>query len=486
MSTNQDQPAPAGRPEIQPVSPPQPPPPAYAPRHAEGSGGWSSSGGWTGPGGPTGPGGWQGYRGWDDEPARPSKRRRYSRVAVAAAAAFVVAGAGTAWGLSASGALASAGTPLTTSQIAAKTDPGLVDVVSSLGYQGAEAAGTGLVLNSTGEILTNDHVIDGATSIKVTDIGNGHTYTASVVGYDKTRDVAVIQLKNASGLTTVTLGDSSQVKSGDKVVALGNAGGKGGTPSVAPGHVTALGQAITASDEGGGSSEHLTGMIETNAPIQPGDSGGALVNTAGQVVGINTAASSASETAAGSQSPSSQDPYGQWPGDQWGSGQWGSGQGGSGQSPFGQSPDGGSSSGQPSSGQTATQAFAIPINRALSLASQIEAGHASATVHIGATGFLGVEVASQDTAQSGFGGDSGQTSSGAAISGALSGSPAAKAGLGAGDVIESVGGHTVSSPDDLSSLLQQYHPGDKVSVTWTDGSGQTSSSTVVLANGPAD
>ena len=302
MSTNQDQPAPAGRPEIQPVSPPQPPPPAYAPRHAEGSGGWSSSGGWTGPGGPTGPGGWQGYRGWDDEPARPSKRRRYSRVAVAAAAAFVVAGAGTAWGLSASGALASAGTPLTTSQIAAKTDPGLVDVVSSLGYQGAEAAGTGLVLNSTGEILTNDHVIDGATSIKVTDIGNGHTYTASVVGYDKTRDVAVIQLKNASGLTTVTLGDSSQVKSGDKVVALGNAGGKGGTPSVAPGHVTALGQAITASDEGGGSSEHLTGMIETNAPIQPGDSGGALVNTAGQVVGINTAASSASETAAGSQS----------------------------------------------------------------------------------------------------------------------------------------------------------------------------------------
>jgi S1-C subfamily serine protease len=489
MSTNQDQPNPAGRPEVQPVSPPPPPPPEYVSRHAADSGGWSSSGGWTGPGGPAGPGGWHGYRGWDDEPARPSKRRRYSRAAVAAAAAFVVAGAGTAWGLSASGALASS-TPLTTSQIAAKTDPGLVDVVSSLGYQGAGAAGTGLVLTSTGEILTNNHVIDGATSVKVTDIGNGRTYTASVVGYDKTDDIAVLQLKNASGLTTVSLGDSSQVKSGDKVVALGNAGGKGGTPSVAAGHVTSLNQAITASDEGGGASERLTGMIETNANIQPGDSGGALVNTAGQVVGINTAASSASETSAGSQSPdgqwpSGQDPYGQSPSGQDPYGQWPSEQSPSGQSPFGQSPDGGSSSGQPSSGQSATQAFAIPINRALSLASQIEAGHASATVHIGATGFLGVEVASQGASQSGFGSGS-QDSTGAAISGALSGSPAAQAGLAEGDVIDSVGGHTVSSPDDLSSVLQQYHPGDKVSVTWTDGSGQTSTSTVVLANGPAD
>ena len=108
------------------------------------------------------------------------------------------------------------------------------------------------MLTSSGEILTNNHVIDGATSVKVTDVGNGRTYTASVVGYDKTDDIAVLQLKNASGLTTVSLGDSSQVKSGDKVVALGNAGGKGGTPSVAAGHVTSLNQAITASDEGGG------------------------------------------------------------------------------------------------------------------------------------------------------------------------------------------------------------------------------------------
>ena len=474
MSTNQDQPNPAGRPEIQPVSPPQPPPPAYIPHYAAGSGEG------TGAGGPGGPRDWHGDYGWADEPGRSQKRRRFGRGAVAAAAAVVVAGAGTAWGLSASGALASSSTPLTTSQIAAKTSPGLVDIVSTLGYQQAAAAGTGLVLTSSGEILTNDHVIDGATSIKVTDVGNGRTYAASVVGYDKTDDIAVLQLKNASGLTTVSLGDSSTVKSGDKVVALGNAGGKGGTPSVAAGHVTGLNQAITASDEGGSNAEHLTGMIETNANIQPGDSGGALANTAGQVVGINTAASTTGQASSGSQSPDQQ-----WPWDQFGDGQnpWG------GQSPSGQSPFGGSqapSGQQPSSGSSqTTQGFAIPINRALALADQIEAGHASDTVHIGATGFLGVEFSAQSGITGGGLSGGSQSSSGAAISGVLSGSPAAQAGLAQGDVIESIAGHQVSSPDDISSVIQRYHPGDKISVTWTNGFGQTSTSTMVLANGPA-
>jgi len=477
MSTSQDQPTSAGRPEIRPVSPPQPPPPAYIPHYAAGSGGG------TGPGGPGGPGDWHGDYGWGDDPARSQKRRRISRGAVAAAtAAVVVAGAGTAWGLSASGALASSSTPLTTSQIATKTSPGLVDVVTTLGYQNAKAAGTGLVLTSTGEILTNNHVIDGATSIKVTDVGNGRTYSASVVGYDKSDDIAVIQLKNASGLQTVSLGDSSTVKSGDKVVALGNAGGKGGTPSVAAGNVTGLNQAITASDEGGGNSEHLTGMIETNANIQPGDSGGALANTQGQVIGINTAASSTGQASSGSQSPDEQ-----WPWDQFGNGQnpWGGSQSPDGQSPFGgsQTPSGQ----QPSSGssQTQTQGFAIPINKALTIADQIEAGKASDTVHIGTTGFLGVEFSSQSSIEGGgFSGGS-QSSSGAAISGVLQGSPAAQAGLAQGDVIESIAGHTVSSPDDISSVIQQYHPGDKISVTWTNGFGQTSTSTMVLANGPA-
>ena len=100
---------------------------------------------------------------------------------------------------------------LSPSQIAARIDPALADVVSTDGDQDATSAGTGIVLTSNGLVLTNNHVIEGATAIKVTDIGNGTTYTATVVGYDATQDVAVIQLQNASGLTTASLGDSSTV-----------------------------------------------------------------------------------------------------------------------------------------------------------------------------------------------------------------------------------------------------------------------------------
>ena len=252
-------------------------------------------------------------------------------------------------------------TPLSASQIAQRVDPALVDVVSTLGDQGASAAGTGIVLTSDGTVLTNNHVIRGATSIKVTDVGNGRTYTAKVVGYDASKDVAVIQLQNASGLTTANLGDSSSVRSGDSVTALGNAGGKGGTPSVATGTVTALNQGITASDEGSGAnSEQLTGLIETNADIQPGDSGGALVNSYGQVIGMNTAASSGTQF-------------------------------------------------QSQSDQATVQAYAIPVDNAESIAKQVEAGQGSSTVHIGATAFLGIET---DGSNSGSGSGSGSGDSG--------------------------------------------------------------------------
>jgi S1-C subfamily serine protease len=101
-------------------------------------------------------------------------------------------------------ATTSSTTTLTTAQIAAKVDPGLVDVISTLGDQSATAEGTGIVLTSTGEVLTNNHVIDGATSVKVVDIGNGKTYTATVVGYDKTKDVAVLKLQACRPLRWVT------------------------------------------------------------------------------------------------------------------------------------------------------------------------------------------------------------------------------------------------------------------------------------------
>ena len=299
-----------------------------------------------GAGYPGGPGYGAGY-GFATAPP-PPPHRNHKRGLVITGAVALAAGAaagGLIGGLhptSVGTATATSKTMLSASQIASRVDPGLVDVVSTLGDEQATAAGTGIVLTSNGEVLTNNHVIDGATSIKVTDVGNGRTYTAKVVGYDATQDVAVIQLQNASGLTVASLGDSSTVQTGDNVVALGNAGGKGGTPSVAAGTVTALNQSITASDEGSGNSEQLTGLIETNADIQPGDSGGSLVNAYGQVIGMDTAASSGTQV-------------------------------------------------QSQSSQTAEQAYAIPINEATSIARQIEAGTTSTNVHIGATAFLGVE-----------------------------------------------------------------------------------------------
>ena len=330
--------------------------------------GWSG-GNWSGGGGNWSGGNWSG--GGNVPPSRRHRRLRrgvafgMAGVALAAAAAVGSYDAVQGGGSSTGHATTSANTVLSTSQITSKVSPGLVDVVSTLGDENGEAAGTGMVLTSTGEVLTNNHVIDGATSISVTDIGNGRTYKASVVGYDKTQDVAVLQLQDASGLTTVSLGNSATVSTGQSVVAIGNAEGKGGQPSVVTGSVTALNQSITASDEGSGTSEQLTGMIETNAPIEPGDSGGSLVNSAGQVVGMDTAASTSSET------PTAQTAN---PGQQ--------SQGQSGQSQSGQSQSSG------------TQAFAIPINEAVSIAAQIEGGNSSATVHLGSTAFLGVELSS--------------------------------------------------------------------------------------------
>jgi S1-C subfamily serine protease len=398
MSTIYDPPITAG--------PGQPPPPP-----------------WFGPGEPTGPGGPVGYGGGEG-PGNPTRRFRRGLVAAAVAGAVGVAAF---WGLSATGVI-SGNKVLTTSEIAAQTDPGLVDIYTTLGYQQARAAGTGMVLTSSGEVLTNNHVINGATSITARDIGNGRTYQAKVVGYDHSHDVAVIQLQGASGLKTVTLADSGSASPGQKVVALGNALGKGGTPAVATGHIASLGASITASDEGAGTSEQLTGLIHHNAGIQPGDSGGPLVNTTGQVIGINTAASS------GTQIQSQQ-----------------------------------------------TQAFAIPINQAVSIARQIEAGSSSTSVHIGPTGLLGVEIMSaRSAAANGM-----QAGSGAIVAGVVSGTPAAGAGLAQGDVIVSVNGQQVSSPEALQSALGQHHPGDSVTIGWADASGQTQSATVVLATGPA-
>jgi S1-C subfamily serine protease len=168
-------------------------------------------------------------------------------------------------------------------------ETGVVDIDVVLGGT-QRAAGTGMVLTAGGEVLTNRHVVEGETSISVTVAATGRTYSARVVGVSTTTDVAVVQLVNASGLATVTT-SSAAVQVGATVVGVGNAGGTGGTPSAAAGTVTGVDQTITASDTDGSNPERLTGLIETDAGIQPGDSGGPLLNAADEAVGMDTAAS---------------------------------------------------------------------------------------------------------------------------------------------------------------------------------------------------
>jgi S1-C subfamily serine protease len=165
---------------------------------------------------------------------------------------------------------------------------GVVDVTSDLGT-GSAAAGTGMVITSNGEVLTNNHVVEGALRITVQIAGTGTTYAAAVLGVDPANDVAVLQIPNVSGLPTVGLGDSTRLSVGDGVTVVGNALGRGGTPQSSSGSITALGQTVTASDPNGANSETLNNMIQFDATIQPGDSGGPLLDRSGKVVGMDTA-----------------------------------------------------------------------------------------------------------------------------------------------------------------------------------------------------
>jgi S1-C subfamily serine protease len=316
---------------------------------------------------------------------------------------------------SGNGSSGSTGTTSTTTATAAQ-QVGVVDINTVLGYEQARAAGTGLVVSSSGEILTNNHVVQGATSISVTVVSTGKTYTGKVVGTAPTQDVAVIQLSSASGLATAQLGDSTSLHTGASVTGVGNAGGAGGAPSAATGVITALNQGLTASDTNGQNSEQLTGMIQTSAPISAGDSGGPLYNASNQVIGVDTAAAT--------------------------------------------------------NGRSTVAGYAIPINHAVSVAQQIESGVASATIHIGYPGFIGVSVA--------------DASNGALIEGVVADGPAARAGIAAGDVVTAVDGHSVTSASSLKSTLSGAKPGQQVTVTWTDQAGTSHSATVTLITGPAD
>ena len=347
-----------------------------------------------------------------------------------------------------------------------KVEPGMVIINSSIQYQSEAGAGTGMLINSDGLVLTNNHVIEDSTKLTATVVATGKTYAATVLGYDTTGDVALIKLQGASGLTTVPLGNSSTVKSGDPVVALGNADGQG-TILPAAGTITGTNRTITASDEGGTiTSETLHGMFQTNADIVSGDSGGPLSDAAGQVIGMDTAGQSVS---------------------------------------FGQ--------------QAAPTGFAIPINTALAVASQIAAGHASSTISIGYPPFIGIYVAQGTSANpqvqaqqqeesagnpfGGFGGFGGYepscytsnadlqvpsqiapVNSGTLIDGVICGSPAAAAGMTGGAVITAVNGKTVGAPNQLQTILAPLRPGDTATITWVNLNGQQTTSTLHLVSGP--
>jgi S1-C subfamily serine protease len=358
----------------------------------------------------------------------------------------------------------SPGTSVGEQAIVNKVAPGLVIINTTLQYSSEQAAATGMVISSDGLVLTNNHVIEDSTSISAR-TATGRTYTAKVLGYDVTGDIALIKLQGASGLRTIPIGNSSAVKTGDSVVAMGNAEGQSAIVPAA-GQVTALNQTVTAGDQGGSiTQETLHHMIQTNANIVSGDSGGPLANSAGQVIGMDTAGN-----------------------------------------------DGGFAVQQSSAG------YAIPIAAALAVAQQIAQGQASSTVTIGYPPFMGVFIgqgsnsdpqaqAEQQNGGNGFGGFGGSggsgsqgcytsdrnlvapqnianVNSGTLILGTVCNSPAAAAGMTAGSVITAVNGQAIGSPESLTGIVSKFAPGTTIKVTWVSPSGQRSVSSITLTAGP--
>jgi S1-C subfamily serine protease len=396
--------------------------------------------------------------GYGQEPPRRRGARTLVYVVVAALAAGI--GAGTVLALNhgstsaantgissqqipspTGGSAGSSTTTINESFVASKVEPGLVDINSTLKYQDGTAAGTGMVLSSTGLVLTNNHVVDGSTHLSATLVASGRSYTAEVVGTDITDDVALLKLVGASGLKTVQVGNSTKAVLGTAVAALGNAGGTGGSPTVTVGTITALNRTITASDQGSSNTETLHGMLQTNAPIAAGDSGGALADSAGHVIGMNTAANSQNIGAQGTD-----------------------------------------------------QGFAIPINTALAVARDIAAGKSSSKIQIGLSGFIGVGVGSITSAtclssSNGIGGAGGgytpPVNSGALVCQVFAGTPAASAGMTAGDVITGVNGQAVTSEGSLTTIMSKFRSGSTISLTWVSINGQKHTSSITLIQGPA-
>ena len=308
---------------------------------------------------------------------------------------------------------------------------GSVDVNAAVSYGDLSQRGTGIVLSASGLVLTNNHIIQGSASLTVTDLGNHHTYAATVVGYDRTEDIAVLQLTNASGLAVAPLASSSALSLGAKVIGVGNAGGRDGAPSITAGTLTSINQDITAKNASGLLAEKLTGLLETSTGVVPGDSGGPLVSSSGKVIGIDVAAEPNNAANA-------------------------------------------------ASGQS-TVSYAIPLRAALRAEKAIVNGSSSPTVHVGPTAVLGVEVTAPNHRNDPTGASTHYA--GAFIAAVATNSPMLKAGLVAGDTIDEVAGVTIASAQSLAGVMSTLRVGSRVRVQWFTATGVTRTTTVTLASG---
>jgi S1-C subfamily serine protease len=287
---------------------------------------------------------------------------------------------------------------------------GLVRVAATLKYAGGKAAGTGMILSSTGEVVTNHHVVEGATKLRVTVMTTGATYTASVVGTDAKDDVAVLQLQNASGLQTVTP-DNDGISIGDPVTAVGDAGGSATTFTASPGKILAQDEDITINSQPGHPGEKLRGLIKISSDVMSGDSGGATYDDEGEVIGMTTAASTGTNDVVG---------------------------------------------------------YAIPIAKVLTIADDLENGTQNTRYEYGSPAFLGL----------------GLTGTGNRVAGVYAGTPAARAGISAGDSVTRIGTTQVRTAKRLRDAVQAYAPGDRVRIAWTDADGTPHIASVTLMAGP--
>lgn len=366
-----------------------------------------------------------------------------------ALAAAVNNGAGSAGAAPEHPARLLASAPTTTAAIAKAVEPSVVDVNTTLDplEGGGAAAGTGMILSPNGLIVTNNHVVQGADSVMVTIPGHGR-HPATVIGTDPSQDVAILKVSGLRGLPTVHFADSSSATVGTSVVAIGNALALGGAPTVTTGIISATGRTITASDATGANTETLHQMLQTDAPIAPGDSGGPLLNRAAGVIGMDTAAATAGTS-------------------------------------------------------SSSVGFAIPSNRVERVAQEIITHKNLPGIVYGRQAFLGVEVVDSSQIASGnnpfgpfanpFGSGFGfgpvattpNGTPGIVIAAVDPHSAAARAGLQSGDVIMAVDNKATPTTTALSKIMQTKRPGQAITLKVATTAG-TKTLQVTLGEGPVD